>query len=175
MQSDSCNYEFELDNHFFTHMDASEIQKGSVTVRVVVKRFSQTFELNFHTEGVVWIPCDRCLDEMEQPIVSDNCMVVKFGDEYADEGENLIILPQTEGELNVAELMYEFVALAIPLRHVHPTGQCNKIVSEKLKELLCNGEDNEFDQEKESGDFSRESVHETDPRWNELKKLVDNN
>ena len=113
MQSDSVKYEFVLDNLYFAHIDGPEVQKGKVNVELTVKRTSRAFELSFQTDGVVWVPCDRCLDEMEQPVSSSDKLMVKFGHEYAEEGDNLIVIPEEEGEINVAWFMYEFIALSI--------------------------------------------------------------
>ena len=66
MQADSCKYEFVLDNLFFANIDGPEVQKGKVNVVLVVKKTSRAFELNFQTDGMVWVPCDRCLDDMER-------------------------------------------------------------------------------------------------------------
>ena len=62
MQADSCKYEFVLDNLFFANIDGPEVQKGKVNVVLVVKQTSRAFELHFQTDGMVWVPCDRCLD-----------------------------------------------------------------------------------------------------------------
>ena len=78
---------------------------------LVVKETSRAFELNFQTDGMVWVPCDRCLDDMEQPVSSTDKLLVKFGHEYAEEGDNLVVIPEEEGEINVAWFMYEFIAL----------------------------------------------------------------
>ena len=137
MQADSCKYEFVLDNLFFANIDGPEVQKGKVNVVLVVKKTSRAFELNFQTDGMVWVPCDRCLDDMEQPVSSTDKLLVKFGHEYAEEGDNLIVIPEEEGEINVAWFMYEFIALAIPMKHVHAPGKCNKAMSSKL---TCTGE-----------------------------------
>ena len=128
MQTDSAKYEFVLDNLYFAHIDGPEVQKGKVNVTLTVKRTSRAFELSFQTEGMVSVPCDRCLDDMELPISSSDKLMVKFGHEYAEEGDNLIVIPEEEGEINVAWFMYEFVALSVPMKHVHAPGKCNKAI-----------------------------------------------
>ena len=120
---------FYLTIFFFAHIDGPEVQKGKVNVELTVKKTSRAFELSFQTEGIVWVPCDRCLDEMEQPVTSSDKLMVKFGHEYAEEGDNLIVILKKEGEINVAWFMYEFIALAIPMKHVHAPGKCNKAVT----------------------------------------------
>ena len=180
MQTDSCRYDFVLDNVFFANIDGPEVQKGKVNVVLNVKRTSRAFELDFQTDGMVWVPCDRCLDYMEQPISSTDKLRVKFGHEYAEEGDNLVVIPEEEGEINVAWFMYEFVALAIPMKHVHAPGKCNKAMSRKLKKHLRVSADDEMledDVLDESDDEPGLENMETpiDPRWNDLKKILDNN
>ncbi len=180
MKADSCKYEFVLDNQFFALIDGPEVQKGKVEVVLSVKRTSHSFELNFRTEGIVWIPCDRCLDDMEQPVSSVDKLIVKFGHEYAEEGDNLIVIPEEEGEINVAWFMYEFIALAIPMKHVHPVGKCNKSMTGKLNKHIrtSSDEEDEFASEEDdglSGGGEENDDSQVDPRWNELKKILDNN
>ena len=176
MQSDACTYGFLLDDQFFTLIDAPEIQKGRVYVSLNVKRLSQAFELNFQTEGTVTVLCDRCLDEMQQPIHSLDNLIVKFGDGYAEEDDNLIIVPESVGIINVAWYMYEFIALAIPIKHVHAEGECNADMRMKLDELSCASVDETDNSvESECGKQGGDGNMPIDPRWNELKKLLDNN
>ena len=153
MQADSAKYEFVLDNLYFAHIDGPEVQKGKVNVTLTVKRTSRAFELSFQTDGMVWVPCDRCLDDMELPISSSDKLMVKFGHEYAEEGDNLIVIPEEEGEINVAWFMYEFIALAIPMKHIHAPGKCNKAMTSKLnKHLKTNAnEDSDVDDSFDAG------------------------
>ncbi|MBW9279861.1 DUF177 domain-containing protein [Bacteroides fragilis] len=178
MQADSCKYEFLLDNLFFAHIDGPEVQKGKVNVELTVKKTSRAFELSFQTEGIVWVPCDRCLDEMEQPVTSSDKLMVKFGHEYAEEGDNLIVIPEEEGEINVAWFMYEFIALAIPMKHVHAPGKCNKAVTSKLNKHLRTSGGDDAEESFGAGEdivVEDEAEEQIDPRWNELKKILDNN
>ncbi len=184
MQTNACEYEFLLDNLFFTNIDAPEVQKGKVNVSLKVKKTAGIYELNFQTDGLVWVPCDRCLDEMEQPVSSADKLFVKFGSGYAEEKNNVVVIPEEEGEINVAWFMYEFVALCIPMKHVHAPGKCNKTMMGKLSKHLKTNSSDESEEggfmeepeelDTEIGDVEDENP-ETDPRWNELKKILDNN
>lgn len=180
MRTDSCKYEFVLDNLFFANIDGPEIQKGKVNVELLVKKTSHAFELNFQTDGIVWVSCDRCLDDMEQPISAIDKLVVKFGHEYAEEGDSLIVIPEEEGEINVAWFIYEFIALAIPMKHIHAPGKCNKAVSGRLNKHLRTVPNDEmgkdtFPSEEEAEGMIEEKETLEDSRWDELKKILDNN
>ena len=173
MLTDTAEYKYQLDNQFFLDLDAPEVQKGQVNVTLKVRKTSGVYQLNFHTEGKVVVICDRCLDEMEQAIESDDRLKVKLGEEY-DETDDLVIVPEEEGYINVAWFIYEFIALSIPMKHVHAPGKCNKdMVSKLSKHLRVSGDDEDDD------DFLKEDSSDEpqtiDPRWNELKKILDNN
>ncbi|MDR2389595.1 MAG: DUF177 domain-containing protein [Tannerellaceae bacterium] len=173
-------FEYELENKFFMDIDGTEVQKGKVKVFLTLKRASLMFEMNFRVEGVVFVPCDRCLDDLEWPVESKNRLVVKFGKEYMEESDEIVVIPEEEGAINLAWFLYEFVALAIPMKHVHPPGKCNKAMSSKLKKHATGGStgdrgEGDYAATGEAEDISAtEDVHETiDPRWDALRGLIE--
>ena len=115
---------FSLGDAYFESLDEEEIKRGNISVSVNVKRTENYFEFDFHTEGTVVIPCDICLDDMEQAIETDDRLIVKFGEEYSED-DDLITVDEREGILDVAWFIYEFIALNIPAKHVHTPGKCN--------------------------------------------------
>ena len=119
-------YEYELDNKFFDAIDGEEVRKGNVKVKVNVRRSSSTFELNFDIKGVIKVPCTRCLDEMNLDVDTTNRLIVKFGKEYSEESDEIVIIPEYEGEINIAWFLYEFIALTIPIKHVHLPGEIGR-------------------------------------------------
>ena len=174
-------YEYDLGNQFFKDIDGTEVQKGNVHVLLTVKNTGEIFELNFDISGVVQIPCDRCLDDMDYEVSTHEHLYVKFGKEYSEENDDVVIIPEEEGEINLAWFLYEFIALTIPLKHVHAPGICNKAMSFKLRKHPARRMDDDeeddglgtgFEDEAEELD---EVENETDPRWDELKKIIDNN
>ncbi|GAB6394890.1 MAG: DUF177 domain-containing protein [Bacteroidales bacterium] len=169
-------YEFALDNKFFTDIDGAEVQKGKVKVSLTVKRASAMFEMTFRMEGTVWAPCDRCLDDMELPVETSNRLIVKFGKEYAEESDEIVIIPADEGAINLAWFLYEFVALAIPMKHIHPPGKCNKSMTSKLKRHAAKSADDEDDEYNGADEATDdEMLDETiDPRWDALQGLIEN-
>ena len=172
MLTDTAEYQYQLDNQFFLDLDAPEVQKGRVDVTLKVRKTSGIYQLDFHTEGMVVVVCDRCLDEMEQPIESDDRLRVKLGLEFSED-DDMVVVPEEEGYINVAWFIYEFIALSIPMKHVHAPGKCNKDMVGKLSKhlrVLNHEEDEDLDLEE-----SEDEPQAIDPRWNELKKILDNN
>jgi uncharacterized metal-binding protein YceD (DUF177 family) len=151
-------FEFELGKDYFNALDETEVENGALHVSLSIRKASGFFELQFHTVGTVDIPCDRCLDLMEQPIETDNRLVAKFGSTNSEDDETVIV-DEDEGILDTSWYIYEFIALAIPIQHVHATGKCNPAMTKALEELSAD----------RSGD--EESSQTIDPRWEALLKL----
>ena len=111
--------EFDLDDTYFKAVDAPEVSRGNVHVSLdIVRNGNDFFTLDFHEVGTVMISCDRCLDLMEQPIETTQRLEVNFGTENSEEGD-LVTVAEDEGILDVTWYLYEFIALAIPIKHVH--------------------------------------------------------
>ncbi len=159
METDGMRREYTLDDAFFKALDASEVKGGALHVSVSIRKASGFFELHFHAEGTVTVPCDLCLEDMSQPIVADHTLMAKLGAETNTDDDDTITVDEDEGILDTAWLIYEFVALAIPIKHVHAPGKCNSAMTQKLAEL--------------SGAVrsGKEEEQATDPRWSALANL----
>lgn len=171
MEIGKSEFEYHLDNEFFGMIGEEEIQKGDIKCKVTVSKTTKQSELNFELEGKVVVECDRCLEEMDQPIKTTGHLIVRFGKEFKDDGDDIVIIPEEQGFINISWFLYEFAALAIPIKHVHPYGLCNKNMSKKLSEHLAvdaDDVDNDFEIEDEDGSSNDGP---TDPRWDALKKL----
>ncbi|MBN2765469.1 MAG: DUF177 domain-containing protein [Paludibacteraceae bacterium] len=166
--------EFILDNDYFKKIDSPEVQKGNVKAKVTARKKNQAFEIDFLIEGTVLIPCDRCLDDMEQPISYKEKLQVKFGDKFSEEDE-IVIVPESEGAINIAWFLYEFILLNIPLKHVHAPGECNKTMVTKLKRHITRSKDDvDTDIEDDDDDLEIDDSP-MDPRWEGLQNILDNN
>ena len=158
LTDEGTTLEYDLDNQFFDALDSSELNSGSLHVSVSIRKTSGFFELLLHTEGTVTVICDRCLDDMEQSVETDNRLVVKLGSEYSEE-DDIIVVPEDEGILDTSWLIYESIVLAIPIKHVHAPGKCNPAMSKALEELSADRSSDE------------ESDQPVDPRWSALLKI----
>ncbi|MBO7068344.1 MAG: DUF177 domain-containing protein [Bacteroidaceae bacterium] len=154
MSEGTVSYSWHVEDNFFSAVQGPEIQQGQLDVALRVKRMAGAYELVFQLEGTVKVLCDRCLDWMDCPISAEHVLRAKLGDEYADDGD-LIIVPEDDGLLNVAWNIYEFAALEIPLRHVHAEGTCSQQMTDAIASLSSAGEEEK----------------PVDPRWSALEKL----
>ena len=157
------NFEFEIDNTFFQNFEFEEFNEANVKASLKLLKKSTLLELYFNADGLVNINCDLTNEPYNQSINDDFKLVVKFGTEYNDDNEEILILPHGEYELNVAQYIYELVVLAVPAKRVHPgveDGTLKSDVLSKLEELSP------------KGDNTEKSSEDNDPRWNNLKKLL---
>ena len=150
--------EWDLDDSYFQALDDAQVQGGALHVSGSIRKASGFYELQFHTEGTITIPCDRCLDDMQQPIVADLRLVATLSGENAPKEEDVIVVDEHESVLDTAWPLYESVALAVPIQHVHQPGDCNEAMMRKLEELSA-------------ARSSDADAQEPDPRWSALKKL----
>lgn len=173
-------FEYTLDSEFFRNMESEDILRGNVKIDLSVNCKADYYELDFTLKGVIYIPCDRCLDEMEHEVDTTYHLCVKYGDSYNDENDELLIIPENDAYLNISYMVYDTVALTIPLKHVHPVGKCNKGMTQHLKLHATGRADDDmedFELDDEPGDNSDERNNNTqiDPRWEALRKLTENN
>jgi uncharacterized metal-binding protein YceD (DUF177 family) len=172
MREDVLQHEYLLDNQFFTNIGGEDVPKGKVRAELTVTKIAGAFSLSFKLNGLVVIPCDRCLDDMDHPIDTTDRLIVKLGKDYAEESDEIVVIPETEGVINLAWFLYEFIALAIPIKHTHAPGKCNKQMSAQLKKHTPKAADDDgFDENDDMMTPDEQTDDTPDPRWNALRDL----
>lgn len=157
------SFDYEIDNQFFETFGFNEFNDSSLLVQLIFDKKSTLFELDFSVSGHVNIDCDISLEPYEQKISGSFPLIVKFGPEYNDDNDEILIIPQESYELDVSQFIYELIILSVPTKKVHPKvldGTMDSEALNKLKEL-------EIKQHKSS-----ENEDNIDPRWDKLKKLI---
>lgn len=144
-------FEYHLDKVFFTNMENADVRDADVKVQLDVEHRGDSYVLEFHLTGTLTVLCDRCLDELQIPLDASYHLTVKYGEEYNDDSDTLLVIPESDNYLNVAYMIYDTAVLAIPPRHVHPQGKCNRAMSALNKKYgvssSADNEDAELEQE----------------------------
>jgi|TARA_B100002049_G_scaffold214506_1_gene179384 uncharacterized metal-binding protein YceD (DUF177 family) len=156
-------FEYDIDNEFFEHFEYDDLNSSNVKIDLLLEKKTTMMELTFKASGSVNVNCDLTNEPYDQPIDGSLFLVIKFGEEFNDENEDLLILPHGEYEVNVQQYIYELIVLSIPLKRVHPgveDGTLDSEVLDKLEELSINNNENKNDED------------EIDPRWDKLKNLL---
>jgi len=126
-------YQFTLTQSFFDNFEFSEIHAGSINVLAEMEKQSTMLIFTFELHGTVDTVCDRCGDDLQIEVSTEQRLIVKFGDKTGSTDEDVLELGPSEHEVDLAQYLYEYAHLALPARHVHADiSQCNQ---ESLKEL----------------------------------------
>lgn len=172
-------FEYHLDKLFFVNMESTDIHDADLNVRLTVQYNGDIYNLDFHITGDVVLICDRCLDDLVFPIDATYHIVVKYGEDYNDDNDEVLEIPETDNTLNVAYMIKDTVELAVPMKHVHPLGKCNRQMSAMLKKHRATSGDedaeleNELLDEIDNIDAQSSAAGNSDPRWDALRKLSD--
>lgn len=158
-------FEFEVNDSFFEHFEESLVEKGEILALVELEKRSSFLKLHLKIKGYLELTCDRCLENYRQKVKNQAELFVKYGEQEFDEGENVIWVSPVDHQINVAQIIYEYITLSIPLRQVHPKNkegkrECNPEMIEQIKKY------------KRSAEEEKPLV---DPRWNALRNFENNN
>lgn len=152
---------FSLGTPFFAALDDAEIKTGEVGVKVdVATQDGVRFEIAAAITGYVEVACDVCLSPMRQPVSAQLSLLAVIGEAPSGDDDTVTVSPKS-GVLDLSWPIYEQIALAVPIRHVHEEGQCSPEMLRILGKLAP----------KRGGDGGPTA---TDPRWNALKNLKTN-
>lgn len=178
-------FNFHLDKRFFENMENPDIHDANLRVELTVTNRSGLYHFAFVIKGTITLICDRCLDDLVQDVDTTYSISVKYGEDYNDESDELLVIPSTDSYLNVAYMIHDTVALTIPIKHVHPLGKCNRQMTAMLRKHRTHRSDDEDAEledrlidEMESMDAGAEGAASdggdaaTDPRWDALKGLA---
>lgn len=157
--TDPKQYSFVLTDGFFAKKENSEIQGGNVEVLVVAQKKAEAFEFYFEIDGFVQVVCDRCLETMDLPVSASDSIIVKQGEQT---DEDVVFISPIDETFDLEWVLYETVVLQIPIQHFHKEGECDEEMMKKLN--ACS-----------ATKFTEEENKTTDPRWEKLKDILNNN
>ncbi|OWP84053.1 DUF177 domain-containing protein [Flavobacterium columnare] len=149
-------FEYLISKAFFDYFQYDEFDSADIKVSLVLEKQSSMLELNFKHKGTINVLCDVTGKPFDFPIKGKLKLIVRFGEAYNDENEELLILPFGEHQIDIAQYIYEMIVLSIPLKRVSPEA----LEQEEVLEEIGIAEEQEIKEE------------EIDPRWAALKKLL---
>ncbi|MBB6001627.1 DUF177 domain-containing protein [Arcicella rosea] len=187
-------HEFEGGDEFFVALEQDLIEKGHFKTTVTLDKSEVMIQLLYHIVGSVELTCDRSLDTFDFPVDITQKMILKFSDHTEEITDELMLIDRNTQYINVAQDIYEFIGLQIPMKKLHPRFQVEEETflsdfdedddsDEDFEDLVWEDDDegeivyststadSEDDDEEEQ---SSEDEPEIDPRWAILKKLNNN-
>ncbi len=158
------SFSFEIGADFFDCFEQSEIRECVVHLDLDLEKETNMLVFDFFFSGWVSLECDRCLESYHEHVSQEQRIYVKFGETYKEESENVLVIPYGESHFDLAQFIYEFLHLGLPIRRVHPddghgASVCNRDMIDKMKKYAPGGNE----------DYTGEA--KTSSTWDALKSI----
>lgn len=159
------NFEFDINKKFFDCYEHSIVKDGNLKAEVELQKQENLLILHFDIQGEILLTCDTCLKEFMSPISIQERILVKFTEEdWTDNTEEVLVLSKSDHELDIAELLYEYINLAVPY-----IVKCE----EQGQGITCDPEMLAlFTSEPDAEEQKEEEI--IDPRWEALRNIKNN-
>lgn len=150
-------FNFNVNKEFFDRFSYSDFNDINLNIDLNLAKKSTLMELDFFLRGDVNVNCDVTNEPFDLKLNIETSLVVKFGQAYNDEDDEILVLPHGEHKLYVDQYIFELIVLSLPKKRVHPGVQDGSLKSEMLEIL--------------EGLKPKESNNSVDPRWEKLKSF----
>jgi len=175
-------FEYHIENDFFDMFDYSEFNSSNIQVNIAMLKKTTMLELQLSHKGTINVPCDVTNEDFDLPIEGNLNLLVKFGEEFNNDNDDLLILPFAEFQFNVMQYIYEMIALSVPYKRIHPDIAADYEEEESDDEFdfldsydleMINEDDADDDElDDNETDENSDNNNDTDPRWDKLKQLL---
>ena len=131
LSSGRTPFRWHAGGQFFSGFENSEILDADLTVSVLVDKSGRYVGVDLDIEGTVVVACDRCLGELTLPVSVHPSFSVKFGEaaegkaSAADGDREIIFLPESDTDMDLSQVIYDYVCTSLPMLRVHPEGECD--------------------------------------------------
>lgn len=146
-------FEFTLEDAFLEATGVEDFLGGNVHAQVELDKSTHLLVTNITVDGHIRMLCDRCNAPMDQPVQGTQRQIFKLSEEEESDDDELVSIDPNAHEINLTHYLFECISLHLPIRHVHPEGQCDPEVEDALEKVQVHHEAN------------------PDPRWSVLKDL----
>jgi|SRR5205809_2196071 len=158
------HFEYLIDNKFFAHYGQQDFSNCNANIKLELDKKNSFMLLKFDVDGTVDVSCDRCGNPLTLRLWDEFKVMVKLVDNpdemnEQEEDPDVYYISRGESHLHLADWIYEFINLSIPLQKMCPPDevggpQCNKEVLAKLSQA--------------------ENINkEANPLWKALKQFKD--
>jgi len=154
------HFHYEFGDNFFRSYGTDLVPEGTFQADLLLTKRETFIEVEFKVRGMLRLICDRSLEPFDFPIENNNKIVFKYGEEHNEVTDEIVIIPRDAATLELGQYIYEFIALAVPLKKLHPKFE-DDLEDDLEGKIVYSSKPSEEKKDEE----------DTDPRWNILKKL----
>lgn len=131
------NLKFDVDSSFLGAFESSHLTNGQFEILVELEKKHDSSVLVFDVKGYTKTQCDRCMEDINLPLLGRYTMHIKMSEEGESNDEILYVHPETS-VINLAQLIYEYILLSMPITKVYDCENdedppCNDEVLDRLE------------------------------------------
>ena len=156
-------FRFSLGKSFFDEFGKDLLEEGNFEALVTLDKHETFIGGDFKVSGTAKLICDRSLEPFDYPLETAHKIVFKYGTEEMEVTDEIVTIPHDKVSLDVGQYLYEFIALALPLKRIHPKYQQEDDENDEVEGKVIYTTSTESENESEA-----------DPRWEILKNLNKN-
>ncbi len=138
-------FEYNIDNKFFLDYTQEDFTNCTAKIKLLLDKKSGFLQLKFDIDGSADVICDRCSNPLKKQLWEEYNIIVKMVDDpetmnLQEEDPDVYYISRGESHLKIADWIYEFVTLSIPLQKMCSESEfggekCNKEVLDKLRQM----------------------------------------
>lgn len=138
-------FEYDIDDQFFSTYQSQEFKNCNAHVKITLDKKSGFLMLKFEIGGKIEVTCDRCGNRLPLQLWDEFPVVVKMVENpeamnEEEEDPDIYYIARTESHLHIADWIYEFIILSIPMQRMCREEEmggpyCNKEVLAMLSKL----------------------------------------
>ena len=159
------HFDYEISDAFFRQYGTDLVSDGTFRVEVTLNKHETFIEADFKIKGAATLTCDRSLEPFEYPIWTTKKVLFKYGERDEEISDEIVMINRDTATLELGQYIYEFIALAIPMKKIHPKFRAEELNEDETAEgkIVYSSDSSEG-----KDDDNEDNI---DPRWNILKKL----
>jgi len=155
-------YRFKVDKNFFDQFENSPVTTASGEVRVTLDKQERMIVATVELDVSVPLECDKTLEPFDHPVKEQKDVMYKYGEVEEELDDDLFMITTHTQRIDLTQLVYEYICMAIPMRKVHPDYRDDENAED---EVIYTSSEKEQDTGNDDDDDA------IDPRWSKLKDL----
>ena len=111
---------FKLADSFFELIPGALVTSGNVDVSIQVAKSKTMLVVKIYINGTVELICDRTTRPFDFHVETSDRVVYQFADQYQELSDQLIMIPRGLEFLSLVDLLYNLIAVEVPMKKLHP-------------------------------------------------------
>ena len=122
-------FDFSVTDKFFEEFEYKEFNSIQATVELNLHKKATLMEAHYSMQGQANLNCDLTNEPFDMKVAHQFDLVIKFGPDFSDDHEDLMVLPHGAHTYNASQHIYELLVLSIPQKRVHPVSSVGFIIA----------------------------------------------